>query len=197
MAYYSLINLGGDNVSLSSADDQLFGSAFNWKTLVRVDGKEGSDMLTFDRKQSEITGLSIQMEGNVTTVEGQLVNVTNMFGTSIITKQYINLELVNFESIRFEGETAEFDWVNIGVPAAAPSSTADRLMQNFGLTVDVARNWVMNHMDKPADILAVCQAGGVSASMLAEIVQPAFVDITVTGQVVNDWFNFHALSGLV
>lgn len=195
MASYSLINRGSDNFSLSSGDDQLFGSAFNWEIPIRVDGKEGSDMLTFDRKQSEITGLSIQTEGNVTTVEGQLVNVTNMFGFNITTKQYINLELVNFERIRFEGETTEFDWVNIGAPAA-PLSTADHLMQSFGLTVDVARNWVMNHMDRPAEILAVCQAGGVSASMLAEIVQPAFVDITVTGQVVNDWFNFHALSGL-
>ncbi len=98
----------------------------------------------------------------------------------------------------FEVGNTLIDWQMLGVSqnVTAQLSTADHLMQSFGLTVDVARNWVMNHMDRPAEILAVCQAGGVSASMLAEIVQPAFVDITVTGQVVNDWFNFHALSGL-
>jgi hypothetical protein len=67
------------------------------------------------------------------------------------------------------------------------ASTADFLSNNFGISIDSARAWVLERINKPREIYDICVSNGITSNMLAAIVQESFPSITMTGDVVNTW----------
>ena len=68
--------------------------------------------------------------------------------------------------------------------------------KKFQITLNDAQQWVIQHLDKPQAIYDICTGNGISSQMLADIVQPHFTSVTLTGAVVNDWFAEQGIAAL-
>lgn len=92
---------------------------------------------------------------------------------------------------------AWFKSQGVGNSADKPKNpTEDFLQQKFQITANDALQWVIQHLDNPQAIYDVCANAGLNSQMLADIVQPHFTSVTLTGAVVNDWFAEQGIAAL-
>jgi len=71
--------------------------------------------------------------------------------------------------------------------------TASERLANYGLSVDVARAWIVDHLDSPETIYNIALAGGLSNDMIAEILTP--LSPGLNGTAVENFFTSHGLAG--
>lgn len=154
-------------------DDILIGGAGN----DTIDGGTGND--------------TAQYSGNATDF---VVTKTNS-GYTVSGQSTGTDTLLNVEFLQFQDKT-------IAIDAAAQSSTPTQsstqtyLQQKFGISMQDAESWVINHLGTPHEIYQICADNGVTSAMLAEIVQPSFVGTPITGTDVNQWFASHGQPSL-
>ena len=194
MAVYDFISVPANNVlTMTDGDDIFHAVPYNFRMNVVVEGKGGNDTISFGRPSTSVLDLNIKTVGNVTTLTGYVDLSTTVMGMPIPLKQYIDFTLNDVETIRFGDELIP---TGIKSGSSAIPSTASYLQNKFNLSMDSARSWVMSNINKPQEIFNVCKAGGVTSSMLAEIVQPSFPGVTLTGVAVNDWLASNGLPSL-
>lgn len=71
-------------------------------------------------------------------------------------------------------------------------SAAQQLAQ-YGLTVDVARQWIAANLSNPKTVFDVCKNGGIDSTMIAEILNPLIPGFTAAG--VESFFSSKGLNG--
>ena len=71
--------------------------------------------------------------------------------------------------------------------------TASEQLEKFGLSVDVAREWIVAHLNAPKAIYDVALAGGLSNDMIAEILSPLAPGLD--GKTVEGFFTLHGFAG--
>lgn len=71
--------------------------------------------------------------------------------------------------------------------------TASEQLEKYGLSVDIAREWIVDHIDSPQTIYNVAHAGGLSNDMIAEILSPLAPGLD--GTAVENFFTSHGLAG--
>ncbi len=97
----------------------------------------------------------------------------------------------HFSGSRLTGADVDawFKSQGVGDSAEKPKNpTEDFLQQKFQITSNDALQWVIQHLDNPQAIYDVSASAGINSQMLAEIMQPHFAPVTLTGTVVNNWF---------
>jgi hypothetical protein len=115
----------------------------------------------------------------------------------------------SFPAITITGDVVNSWFSSQGIPilANAPEvnqesnstiaiATATYLNDNFGISIDSARAWVMDRINAPREIYDICAGNGITSHMLAAIVQESFPLITITGDVVNDWLASQGIPAL-
>lgn len=112
-----------------------------------------------------------------------------------------SISLTNVEHIKFSANAVTngvsmATIVDLQGSSSVPTSTATFLQDKFHISMDVARTWVIGHLDTPQVIHDICAGAGITSAMLADIVQPALPELTVTGTLVNQWFANHGVTGL-
>lgn len=71
--------------------------------------------------------------------------------------------------------------------------TAKEHLAGYGVTMEVARDFLMSNLDNVANIYNVCKEYAVTNDMLAEILQPDFPGLT--GGVVSNFFTERGFDG--
>lgn len=71
-------------------------------------------------------------------------------------------------------------------------SAAQQLAQ-YGLTVDVARQWIASNLSNPKTVFDVCKNGGVDSTMIAEILNPLAPGLNAA--TVESFFSSKGLNG--
>lgn len=107
----------------------------------------------------------------------------------ITNEMLANIVQPHFGSGKLTGAEVNAWFISQGITDLAPpsDSTADFLQKIFQLSMDDARVWVVDHLDTPLDIYTTCVDNGITSDMLADIVQPHFAEITLTGAIVDTW----------
>lgn len=72
-------------------------------------------------------------------------------------------------------------------------SAAQQLAQ-YGLTVDVARQWIAANLSNPKTVFDVCKNGGIDSTMIAEILNPLAPGLTAAA--VENFFSSKGLNGI-
>ena len=142
-----------------------------------IDGGDGTDTVRYEANRADF-------------VVTKLAN-----GYSVSSSQYSTDRLVNVEVLKFLDATLNIDQA-VTSSSGTTSSTATYLQTKFGVSMDDARGWVMNHLSTPHDIYDICHNNAITSAMLADIVQPSFTGITITGAIVNEWLQAQGLSTL-
>ena len=70
---------------------------------------------------------------------------------------------------------------------------ASEQLGQYGLSVGVAREWIVAHLDNPKAIFDVALAGGLSNAMIAEILAPLAPGLNDTA--VENFFTSHGFAG--
>lgn len=73
------------------------------------------------------------------------------------------------------------------MPSAAPQ------LAKYGLTVDVARQWIASNLSNPKTVFDVCKNGGIDSTMIAEILAPLAPGLNAT--TVESFFSSKGLNG--
>lgn len=71
-------------------------------------------------------------------------------------------------------------------------SAAQQLAQ-YGLTVDVARQWIASNLSNPKTVFDVCKNGGIDSTMIAEILTPLAPGLNAA--TVENFFSSKGLNG--
>ena len=71
--------------------------------------------------------------------------------------------------------------------------TASEQLGKYGLSVDIAREWIVAHLNNPKAIYDVALAGGLSNDMIAEILAPLAPGLN--GTTVESFFTGHGFAG--
>ena len=71
--------------------------------------------------------------------------------------------------------------------------SASEQLGKYGLSVDVAREWIVAHLNAPKAIYDVALAGGLSNDMIAEILAPLAPGLN--GTAVESFFTRHGFAG--
>lgn len=71
-------------------------------------------------------------------------------------------------------------------------SAAQQLAQ-YGLTVDVARQWIAANLSNPKTVFDVCKNGGIDSTMIAEILNPLAPGLNAA--TVESFFSSKGLNG--
>lgn len=107
--------------------------------------------------------------------------------------------LAEIAPARFQNADAVEAWLaSQGLPSLNhEQATKMFLQQQFGLSLVDARGWVIARLDTPQEIYDICANNQLTSSMLADIVQASFPEVTITGTVVNDWLNSQGMPALI
>ncbi len=73
------------------------------------------------------------------------------------------------------------------MPSAAPQ------LAKYGLTVDVARQWIASNLSNPKTVFDVCKNGGIDSTMIAEILAPLAPGLNAN--TVESFFSSKGLNG--
>ena len=120
-------------------------------------------------------------------------------GNGISSNMLAEIVQSHFSGSRLTGADVDawFKSQGVGNSADKPKNpTEDFLQQKFQITANDALQWVIQHLDNPQAIYDVCANAGLNSQMLADIVQPHFTSVTLTGAVVNDWFAEQGIAAL-
>ena len=120
-------------------------------------------------------------------------------GNGISSNMLAEIVQSHFSGSRLTGADVDawFKSQGVGNSAEKPKNpTEDFLQQKFQITSNDALQWVIQHLDNPQAIYDVCANAGLNSQMLADIVQPHFASVTLTGAVVNDWFAEQGIAAL-
>ena len=120
-------------------------------------------------------------------------------GNGITSNMLAEIVQSHFSCSRLTGADVDawFKSQGVGNSAEKPKNpTEDFLQQKFQITSNDALQWVIQHLDNPQAIYDVCANAGLNSQMLADIVQPHFASVTLTGAVVNDWFAEQGIAAL-
>ena len=71
-------------------------------------------------------------------------------------------------------------------------TTAAQLLSGYGITMDQARAWLVQHVGNPADVLVLCQQAHITNAMLGEIA--GWPGSPVPGNLVLSYFALHGLN---
>ena len=72
-------------------------------------------------------------------------------------------------------------------------TTTAALLSQHQVTMDQARDWIMSHLDDPAEIFNTARAIGLDSGMLAQIISPALPGVRY--RQVEDFFSSNGLRG--
>lgn len=120
-------------------------------------------------------------------------------GNGISSNMLAEIVQSHFSGSRLTGADVDawFKSQGVGNSADKPKNpTEDFLQQKFQITANDALQWVIQHLDNPQAIYDVSANAGLNSQMLADIVQPHFTSVTLTGAVVNDWFAEQGIAAL-
>lgn len=106
--------------------------------------------------------------------------------------------LAEIAPVRFQNAEVVEAWLaSEGLPSLNhEQATKDFLQQQFGLSLNDARAWVMERLNSPSEIYDICASNNITSAMLADIVQASFPEVIITGVFVNDWLSAHELPDL-
>lgn len=185
-----------------NADGSLDTSSFG-TPYYDIVGTSGNDTFDPDGSTHYINGLA----GDDTLIERLSASdftltqrATDWLLTSKINPGY-QISLTNIEHIKFNANAVTngvsmATIVDLQSSSSGQSSTATFLQDKYHISMDAARGWVIGHLDTPQVIHDICASAGVTSAMLADIVQPALPELTITGTLVNQWFANHGVAGL-
>ncbi len=71
-------------------------------------------------------------------------------------------------------------------------NAAQHLAQ-FGLDMEIAREWIVANLHTPKTVYDVARAGGLTSSMIAEVLQPLAADLNAA--IVETFFSAHGFDG--
>lgn len=114
------------------------------------------------------------------------------------------ISLTNIEHIKFNANSvtngvSQANIVDLNAATStstSASSTAAFLQEKYNLSTDVVRAWIFQNVSTPQLIHDVFVSASVTSSMMADILQPSFTGITLTGSLVNQWFASQGVDGL-
>lgn len=166
---------GNETILAFSGDDLIIAALGNDV----IDGGQGTDTVQY---AGNLQDFLVQKQGNDYTV------TNDYFGSDT---------LINIEFLKFNDQTISVADAVQTQPQPQPQSPTEIFLQEkFQITLNDAQQWVIQHLDKPKEIYDICTGNGISSNMLAEIVQPHFASVTLTGAVVNDWFAEQGIAAL-
>lgn len=174
---------GDDTISGADGNEVLKGYEGN-DTLVggagndTLDGGVGTDTARYAGKSTDF----------VVTKTGTGYTVSSAaWGTDTL----VNVEQLMFTDKLLPVGRAAFQLA----PGNTQAASANFLQQKFGLSIEAAGAWVWDHLNRPKEIFDICAGNGVSSSVLSDVVQP-FIDIQLTGAIVNQWLVMNGQSAL-
>ena len=110
-----------------------------------------------------------------------------------------NIEHIKFNANSVTNGVSQANIVDLNTATStstSASSTAAFLQEKYNLSTDVVRAWIFQNVSAPQLIHDVFVSASVTSSMMADILQPGFTGITLTGSLVNQWFASQGVDGL-